>query len=332
MFFIFVSEVPSVFMKRITFQSQRVVPAQASRHVFLFMLWLISAVAIVMLILAAPARAAQPAETSPFALEIPFDSDHGVPIVKVWVNGKGPFAFIVDTGEEHMGVISPKIANELKLPQVGTGKTSDPTNGHEVDGPMFETATLEFAGFKSEKVQLFGIDAGVDGVIGLPMFREYLSEFQPANKRIVLRRASLPESNGKDIFTYTAPEGIPDMEMSIAGRPVRVHPDSGNPGTISLPKKLGAGLDWVAPPVKVGEAGTIANKFDIFEGQVKTDLRLGQFVFPHPYLVVNDFSGTHANFGFGLFKLFRSVSFDQQHLRVRFESDKNTIQIESLFQ
>ena len=305
--------------------------AHPTRHVFWVVLWLISAVASMTIVLSVPATATQPTESSPPALEIPFDSDHGVPMVKVWVNGKGPFSFIVDTGEEHMGVISPKIANELKLPQVGMGKTSDPTNGHEVQGPMFQTATLEFAEFKSEKVQLFGVDAGVDGVIGLPIFREYLCEFQPANQRILLRRASLPETNGKDIFAYTAPEGIPDMGMAIAGKSVRVHPDSGNPGTISLPKKLGAGLEWAAPPVKVGEAGTIANKFSIFEGQVKTDLRLGQFVFPQPYIVVNDFSGTHANFGFGLFRLFRSVSFDQQNLRVRFESDKTTIKIESLF-
>jgi hypothetical protein len=318
-------------MKHITLLPQVMAGAQPSPHVFLAGLWFISAVASVTLVLAMPVKATQPAETSPPALEIPFDSDHGVPMVKVWVNGKGPFTFIVDTGEEHMGVISPKIANELKLPQVGMGETSDPTNGHEVQGPMFQTATLEFAGFKSEKVQLFGVDAGVDGVIGLPIFREYLCEFQPASKRILLRRASLPESNGQDIFTYTAPEGIPDMEMSIAGKAVRVHPDSGNPGTISLPKQLSAGLGWASPPVKVGEAGTIANKFSIFEGQVKTDLRLGQFVFPQPHIVVNDFSGTHANFGFGLFKLFRSVSFDQQNLRVQFESDKTTIQIESLF-
>jgi hypothetical protein len=265
-------------------------------------------------------------ESSP-DIEIPFNSDNGVAMVKVMVNGRGPYTFIVDTGEEHLAVISPKIAKELGLPQVGMGETSDPTNNKKLHAPMFQAATLEFGGFKSQRVQMFGLDVGFDGVIGLPIFKDYLCEVHAGEKRIVLRRASLPASNGRDIFSYTTPIGIPDMEMSIAGKAVRVHPDAGNPERISLPKSLTSDFQWTSSPVKIGEAGTIANRFSIYQGQLKTDLHLGRFVFQQPYVVVSDVGGTHANFGFGLFQLFRAVSFDQKNQRIRFENDEDVIQI-----
>ena len=247
-------------------------------------------------------------------------------MVKVMVNGKGPYTFIVDTGEEHLAVISPKIAKELGLPRVGMGETSDPTNNKKLHAPMFQAAKVEFGGFNAEQVQMFGLDVGFDGVIGLPIFKEYLCEFHASQNRIVLHRASLPASNGQDIFSYTTPIGIPDMEVPIAGKAVRVHPDSGNPGTISFPRSMLSGFEWASAPRKIGEAGTIANKFSIYEGQLKSDLHLGRFVFQKPYVVVSDIDGTHANFGFGLFKLFRSVSFDQKNRRIRFENDAEVIQ------
>src|SRR5579872_2774643 len=62
-------------------------------------------------------------------LTVPFSANRGVPMVKVMVDGQGPYTFIFDTGEEHLGSISPKLAAELHLPKVGMGGTSDPTNG-----------------------------------------------------------------------------------------------------------------------------------------------------------------------------------------------------------
>ncbi|MBZ5720415.1 MAG: retroviral-like aspartic protease family protein [Acidobacteriia bacterium] len=308
------------FLRQVATRVQTNIPRILARR------WLGAAVAGVLLLLLAAPIAAHPANEAS-AVEIPFTSDNGVPMVKVMVNGKGPYTFIVDTGEEHLAVINPKIAKDLGLPQVGMGETSDPTNNQKLQAPMFLAAGLEFGGFKAEKVEMFGLDVGLDGVVGLPIFREYLCEFQPASNRIVLRRASLPASNGQDIFSYTTPIGIPDMEMIIAGKALRVHVDAGNPIQMSFPKSMTAGFEWASAPEKIGEAGTIANRFSIFEGRLKTDLHLGRYVFRQPYVVVSDINGTHANFGFGFFKLFQSVSFDQKNRRVRFERDGAAIQI-----
>ena len=265
----------------------------------------------------------QPSST----IKIPFNSDNGVAMVKVMINGKGPYNFIVDTGEEHNGVVSPKIAKELQMPQVGMGGTFDPSNGKKIEGPMFQAATLQFGGFKAEKIELFGLDVGFDGVIGLPIFKEYLCEFHANENLIFLSHGSLPETNRQDIFPYITPDGIPDMEWLIAGKPVRVHLDAGNPGTISFTRAMTAGFNWAAEPVKIGQAGTISNTFSIYEGRLKSDLHFGRYVFAQPYVVLSDSGGTHINLGFGFFKLFRSVTFDQKNQRVRFANEATAISV-----
>jgi hypothetical protein len=259
-------------------------------------------------------------------IEIPFASDEGVPVAKVTINGKGPYAFIIDTGEEHLAVISPKLAAELGLPRAGTGETIDPTNNQKIVGPMFRATSLEVGGFRADNIEMFGLDAGVEGILGLPLFAAYLCEFQPAAGVIVLTKSELGSGNDRDIFDYTTPLGIPDFAMSVGGHARRVHPDAGNPGGLWIPRELTAGMEWLSPPVEIGKAGTIANTFSIFEGRLKSDLYLGKYVFKQPYVLVSE-GNDHLNFGFRLFKQFQSITFDQKNHRVRFTRKNEVIEL-----
>jgi hypothetical protein len=171
---------------------------------------------------------------------------------------------------------------------------------------------------------MLGLDTGIDGVIGLPMFKDYLTVFEPLSKRIVLRSESLGSANGADILSYTAPDGIPDMEMQVGGQAQPMHLDSGNPGCLSLNKSMTTNLEWIVPPEEIGKAMTVSNTFSIYEGRLKSDLRLGKYVLEQPFVTVVDV-GNHINFGFGAFRQFSSVSFDQTNHRVRFENDSTTI-------
>ncbi len=60
----------------------------------------------------APAAAAEPLSSSRFELA------DNIPIVEVWIDGKGPFDFAVDSGATWM-VLSPQLANQLSLRPTG---------------------------------------------------------------------------------------------------------------------------------------------------------------------------------------------------------------------
>jgi predicted aspartyl protease len=61
-----------------------------------------------LLVLGATASAPSPLSTSRFEIV------EGIPIVDVWINGRGPFSFAVDSGATWT-VLSPQLARELKL-------------------------------------------------------------------------------------------------------------------------------------------------------------------------------------------------------------------------
>jgi hypothetical protein len=54
------------------------------------------------------------------------------PAVEVWVNGRGPYLFLVDTGASGVARIDSSVATELQLPVVGRTTATGATGGAPV--------------------------------------------------------------------------------------------------------------------------------------------------------------------------------------------------------
>jgi hypothetical protein len=118
------------------------------------------------------------------------------------------------------------------------------------------------------------------GVLSASSFPGYLLTFDYPRKKITLRKAALPEADGKKIFAYGADEMLPIVPVKIAGREVKVYLDTGAPFALALPTKFKDQLPLTAPAIEKGKARAHAGDFPIFKGIVDGDIEVGEFKLP----------------------------------------------------
>ena len=102
-----------------------------------------------LILCSAPTAAAEPLSSSRFELA------DNIPIVDVWIDGKGPFAFAVDSGAAWM-VLSPQLANQLNLRPTGFRNVSG-------GGPEFDARAERNARCASYRATRRNANAGVRG-------------------------------------------------------------------------------------------------------------------------------------------------------------------------
>ena len=148
---------------------------------------------LVLLLAAVPARAAdekpaekQPAEKQPAKFEVPYrltDSQHV--LVRVKLNGKGPFNFILDTGAPAL-ILSEKVAKKVGLETDRNGwGTFDRL---ELEGGL---VVPKAKGLATEMFQLKGMNAlglaGVElhGVLGYTILARYRIQYDFTTDKLV---------------------------------------------------------------------------------------------------------------------------------------------------
>lgn len=142
------------------------------------------------------------------------------PYVQVYVNGKGPFTFLYDTGATYL-TVSSKVAKAA-----GTAMVFDRGGARDV----VSVATLALGGFKANGAWAIVDDSfGVDGVIGFPTLgsANVLIDFQ--RREMLLSRMPVRMQHA---FTlpYTVPGGVdvPAVPMGIGRRTIPMLIDTGD--------------------------------------------------------------------------------------------------------
>ncbi|MCH7592062.1 MAG: aspartyl protease family protein [Planctomycetes bacterium] len=268
-------------------------------------------------------------------VSVPMDLDSPRPIISAKINGKGPFQLIFDTGCDGM-VVMKGLASQLNLPVTGKAHMGDPSNPKaiEVDRVSIQELTIGGATFRDLEADSWDAPPGflhgmndVRGIIGLPVFSQFLVTFDYANGRMTLERGALPEADGGEVLDYETKDGgsIPLIPLSVGGVAMRAHIDSGAPGEITLPENIQSRLKLMGNPVVVGHARTVNSEFDILAATLDGDLRIGRHVFERPSLkfidMLND-AGV-GNIGSALLRQFH-VTFDQKNKRIRFANRTKT--------
>lgn len=251
-----------------------------------------------------------------------------IPVIEAKVNGQGPFRFAIDTGSAAKVVLSSPLIEQLALKPTGQTPVGDPSGKNMMTVDTFELesvaiADLQFSGVRAIKLDLPKGPSGheppkIDGILGFPLFSDYLFTLDYVAGRVRLEPGSLPEADGTEILSFEKPNRIPLVEIDIAGTKVKAHIDSGNTrGFIGLHSSLIDKVPLVSPPTTIGKARTVNNEFEIKAAPLKGSARLGRHEFPQPTVTFSDMSrGGNGNLGAGLLRQF-ALTFDQKNDRVR---------------
>jgi hypothetical protein len=277
-----------------------------------------------------PSVATAPAQVSSHSERL--DVTNEKPYVMVMVNGRGPFRFVVDTGTGGPAIVTPELSETLGLPVTGQVRLTDPSGQGErreqlVQIDSLVVAGVEFTGIKAVRHSLGGEDGTCQGLLGFPLFRDYLLTLDYPNRTLTLASGSLQPDGDQSVLPFRMPEGVPIVALRIGDLPVEAQFDTGGMG-LSLPEPLVGRLKLSAGPVPFGEGHSLATRYQLKAARLADDVRLGRYSFPHAVVEVNP-AFPLANFGSQAIGNF-SVSFDQKDQLLAIYSARKSFHLDLL--
>jgi CubicO group peptidase (beta-lactamase class C family) len=250
-------------------------------------------------------------------LEVPMTMTGHVPVLEATINGKGPFRIEFDSGFGGLFEVSEALAAQLGLEQVGEAIGGDPSGRNTRTMKLYRADSVDFGSvhFGGVEAMVSGATrlAGVDGVVGLNLFRSFLVTFDYPGKSIRVAPGKLPIEG---TLAYSAEHGVPSIEIDVNGQKINVDVDSGSPAELTLPLSMAKSLPLSEEPRVVGHGRTVANEFDVYGAALKGEVRAGGIVLTDPRLdFVEIFP--HGNLG-SRFLRNLVVTFDPANRRLKF--------------
>ena len=133
-----------------------------------------------------PARVNIPAG----GVDVPLHTVDGFPTVPLWINGRGPYPFLVDTGATPGVCVSPALARELGLRRlIGSVRVGTPA-GRDVHVARTRVRDVRLGGASFEGVPAVILDPGHPGFVGIAgmgLFHRGVVTFDFPQGRLSLR-------------------------------------------------------------------------------------------------------------------------------------------------
>lgn len=262
-------------------------------------------------------------------VEVPMNFYGNRPAVKVMVNGKGPFLFLIDTGAQGTARADASLVQSLGLRPVGQTTSTDASAKNEatLDEVRFETLSIGNVQFRdltaySRNYNSATYLAHIDGILAFDLFSDYLLTLDYPNKRVRIERGELPKANGAQILNYETIEGNQYIEISIGGVKTKAMIDTGNIRAIDFPASFLRKLPLASYPRLIGKGGGVGGEYELKEVQLQDRIAIGAYLFPEPAVTFADVFG-EINIGSSLLREF-AITFDQKNHRVRFVRGKNS--------
>ena len=239
------------------------------------------------------------------------------PLVRVSVNGKGPFAFLLSP-ESETTLVDRTLAAELDA------KTqSSASGGSHVD------VTLELGSIKTtvtaavtdiaQFVPEFGPRALPRGVISLSVWKNQLVTIDYPRWRVMTEPGALPAADGREVFDLSPGREF-TVPLSIAERSVPCRVDPLFSGGILVPASFVKDLPLVGRPIPRGSISMPKGALDVQEARLAVSVRLGGFEIPNPIVQFSDRLPT-AIVGGQLLVAF-SITYDLSNGRARLDRQK----------
>jgi aspartyl protease len=131
---------------------------------------------------------------------VPFEQTDPLPVVKLTVNGKGPFFFLIDTGAAEL-VIDPELADSLGVRRFGTeggtfggGKKANYTRGviDSVRLGAFVVSNVPTVSLDTKRMSMAAGGRRVGGILGTHLLSRFRSTLDYPASQLVLERRGLP--------------------------------------------------------------------------------------------------------------------------------------------
>lgn len=270
-----------------------------------------------------PARAAFSKDA---LVEIPMLTFGGRPILQVTINGSGPYDFILDTGSP-LTVIDAGLAQELKLHDLGQTTLGSP-GGEPVHSMLTRIDKMEVSGVviidsPGEAIDLAGFfrsEGAPRGILSYAHFAGMLLTLDYPKSRLILRQGALPEPNGRDVLAYELLYGHIRVPITVAGKAMQAHLDTGSPSLLSLPNGLSDNVPFESEPTVAGRARLVGQEREIRAGVLNGSLQIGPRTFERPRITLMD-GPEVANIGRSALEAF-AVTIDQENQRIEFVEGK----------
>jgi hypothetical protein len=261
-----------------------------------------------------PAAPLKPPKSGEAPIAIPMELLGGRPVIRVKVNGQGPFALLI-APEAPATLIDRTLAPELKLK---TQNEAGATSPLEVD---LELGTSTLASLRVDMTDMAHFVPEVApasrprGVISGSAWPNRLITLDYFRWQLAVEPGSLPEPNGRDVFALKPVSAELGLPVAIAGRAFSCRLDSVFPGGLLLPDKYVPLLPLLGQPVQTGAMDTAKGRVIEREAQLAADATLGMFEFAKPVVRFADLGeicivGSRLLLGF-------SVTYDVANARVR---------------
>ncbi len=226
---------------------------------------------------------------------IPFLLSRDRAIMLVGINGKGPFRFMIDTGDAVTMLITEDLAKELKLPDTD-GRMVAGVVGHG-ERAMLAAEEVNLGGVLRQRhvgfAQMDGMRGFGEGIVGAVPAQLFLSthceiDFDKHEVRLWLQGA--PDRTGF-VPVRLQPPSTSEMvvDCTIDGAPCRLKLDTGAPGSILLQAAYVARRNlWNAyPKFLPGQTGGITGSAP--SRLVKaSSLKFGPYTFRDPLVKLTD--------------------------------------------
>ncbi|MEZ5966241.1 MAG: aspartyl protease family protein [Planctomycetota bacterium] len=258
---------------------------------------------------------------------VPLVFDEGVPLVDVWIDGRGPHLFKLDTGSGPC-VVTDRLAERLQLPLQSVNGLLTGANG--VTRKVGRVARLDTMGLgegaalrdvrafvlPAEDLDVHDIRRPVEGILGYAMFVQCTMVIDYRRRALELSRAPLPAADGREVLVMTVQSKTPRVTLSVAGRPMEVLIDTGNDQGLILTEEQGAGLPYVDAPSVGPLLSTVSGMVRVRLARLDADVAIGGHRVRRPVVSLMQCGGPML--GAELLSHFR-VSLDGRGRRVRFE-------------
>lgn len=209
------------------------------------------------------------------------------PLLETFVDGHGPYRFILDTGA---GVTAISPAVQTASAELGgglrirdsSGRTREALGWREVDLAIGEA---RFVGVSAAVVDLAPLSAAIgheiDGIAGFPLFRDALLTLDYRRSEVRVRHGRLEPPDGNDRLALHV-DPLPEIDVELGERPERVLVDSGSLETLAF-SEWPRHLSFRHGPIPIAASVSLHGGVRVEQvGRIATSLRIGRHEFAEP--------------------------------------------------
>jgi len=206
------------------------------------------------------------------------------PVIDAYLDGQGPFPFILDTGCPVV-MVDPELGRDLRPEILGTARSGDGGDYPSVLGIHFLARSVAlrravFSGVQGIILSQTHADwKPVRGLMGLAMFADVLLTVDFPKREIRLTRGELDPSDPQVVPAEIA-DGRVHVAMAIGSTRFEALLDTGATCGIALPKAW-AGRFHLSEPLRVvGQGVSIETRFTRWAAPIAGGVRIGNLGLP----------------------------------------------------